>query len=117
MRKQSLMAAGASALASAMGFNGVFGLEADSRLKLRQALATSVAKRFSYRSAFANRPAPPRQRANIRALDLPNGETVNLTRGERKQLQRRRLELAFSSGSVSLSTPPHHQNRRSERHA
>lgn len=114
-RRRGMMQNAVSAVASALGMKGAFGLEADSKAKLREALANNVARQFQYRAAHALRPTPPRQRANIRALDLPNGETVRLDRGERKRLQRARLSLAIKSGSVSLSTPPHHQNRRSLR--
>lgn len=114
-RKRNLMSAGLAALGNAMGFNGAFGLAADSKKKLREALANNITRQFQYRAAHALRPTPPRLRKNIRELDLPNGETVRLDRGERKRLQRARLSLAIKSGSVSLSTPVHHSNRRSLR--
>lgn len=90
-------------------------LNSADRYALADTLAKAGVRRWDFRADHAYRPTPPRQRKNLRYLDMPNGEVERVTRGERKIIRRRLMRKALAAGKVSLSTPPRHANRRSER--
>lgn len=115
--KESLLA-GYARRASALAANVLksVALDAPSRFALAEALQYRNRDRFKYRAGHANRPTAPRQRNNLRYIDVPgHDEPVRLTRGERKRVLRQMTKQGLASGRVSLSTPAIHANRRSQR--